>query len=39
MLAVAVGVLGLLALAFAVLGILALLQFVLHNEEKGARGG
>jgi len=39
MLAVAVGVLGLLALAFVVLGILALLQFVLHNEEKGARGG
>jgi hypothetical protein len=38
-LAVAVGVLGLLALAFAVLGILALLQFVLRNEEKGARGG
>ena len=34
-----VGVLGLLALTFAVLGILALLQFVLRNEEKGARGG
>jgi hypothetical protein len=32
-------VLGLLALALVVLGILALLQFVLHNEEKGARGG
>jgi len=38
-LAVAVGVLGLLALALAVMGILALLQFVLRNEEKGARGG
>ena len=38
-LAVAVGVLGLLALALAVLGILWLLQFVLRNEEKGARGG
>jgi hypothetical protein len=32
-------VLGLLALALVVLGILALLQFVLRNEEKGARGG
>jgi hypothetical protein len=36
---VGVGVLGLVALTFAVLGILALLQFVLRNEEKGARGG
>jgi hypothetical protein len=36
---VGVGVLGLFALTLAVLGILALLQFVLRNEEKGARGG
>ncbi len=38
-LGIAAGVLGLLALAAAVLGILWLLQFVLRNEEKGARGG
>ena len=38
-LAVALGVLGLLALGAAVLGIMALLQFVLRNEEKGVRGG
>jgi hypothetical protein len=30
---------GLVALAAVVLGMLWLVQFVLRNEEKGARGG
>ncbi len=34
-----VGVIGLVVLAAVVLGMLWLVQFVLRNEEKGARGG
>jgi len=36
---VVAGAIGLVALAAVVLGMLWLVQFVLRNEEKGARGG
>jgi hypothetical protein len=36
---VVAGMIGLVALAAVVLGMLWLVQFVLRNEEKGARGG
>jgi len=32
-----VGILGLIALAAAVVGILWLIQFIVRNEERGAR--